>query len=346
MEDFSVRLKKLRVKNQLSQENLAAKLGVTAQAVSKWERGISNPDISIIVPMANLFRISTDQLLGNENMRGDWEMRWQRAMLSGDPAGARLVAQSAQQELPENRRHFLFRQAQAETQLARNTADLKEKQHLLLSAEQQLRDLVNEFPEYEEAALSLVGVLLLLGQQKEAETIAMRYPNGLFALIQKLHGKATEEMKLRAITGRALQFFGILIDVESLPALDLAERLVEDFPWDARDKASWLSLLCVCRARCLCATGDLDGAMATLEGMRELMHPVKPTGEAEPLAFPRALEPPAEDWIYGLRALKDERLKPLEDREEFQALLRLAEKHSQSGSMEVMVPSDHIEQIL
>ena len=52
MSVFGDRLKELRIQNQISQEDLAAKLGVSAQAVSKWERGKSNPDLTFIVPIA------------------------------------------------------------------------------------------------------------------------------------------------------------------------------------------------------------------------------------------------------------------------------------------------------
>ena len=41
MEEFGERLKKLRIENQMSQDEMAEKLGVSAQAVSKWERGVS-----------------------------------------------------------------------------------------------------------------------------------------------------------------------------------------------------------------------------------------------------------------------------------------------------------------
>ena len=115
MEEFGERLKKLRVENQMSQDELAAKLGVSAQAVSKWERGKSTPDLAVIVPMAKLLRISTDRLLGNEGFRQDWDARWNQAMLAGDPAGAVKIAEEAQQELPEIR-HFRYRQAEAEAQ--------------------------------------------------------------------------------------------------------------------------------------------------------------------------------------------------------------------------------------
>ena len=311
------------------------KLGVSPQAVSKWETGQSSPDFEIIVPMAKLFRISTDQLLGYEGIRGDWELRWQRAMQTGNPAEARSVAVEAQQELPESR-HFSYRQAQAETMMARKTEDPEEKKRLLVSAERRLRDILNEYPEYESAALSLVSVLLQQGRRQEAERIALGFPQGLFTLVQLLGEEAAEEMRVRAITGRAMQFLSILMeDASGLAALDLAERFVELAPWDEADRAGYLSMILVKRACLLCAGGDEDGAMAALERMKMLMRPVEehPAGTREGLRFLRALgdRMPSEEWVYGLVLLRDPRLKPLEGREEFQALLALAEKYSLAG---------------
>ena len=50
----------------LTQDQLAEKLGVTAQAVSKWENDQSCPDITMLPKLCDLFGISTDQLLGRE----------------------------------------------------------------------------------------------------------------------------------------------------------------------------------------------------------------------------------------------------------------------------------------
>ena len=52
-----------RKKLGLSQEELATKLGVTRQAVSKWELGDSLPDLDMVVKLAKLFGVSTDYLL-------------------------------------------------------------------------------------------------------------------------------------------------------------------------------------------------------------------------------------------------------------------------------------------
>lgn len=48
----------------LTQDQLAEKLGITAQAVSKWENDLSCPDISILPKLADIFEISIDELLG------------------------------------------------------------------------------------------------------------------------------------------------------------------------------------------------------------------------------------------------------------------------------------------
>ena len=56
----------LRKKNGWSQEELAEKLGVSRQAVSKWEGAQSVPDIQRILEMSRLFGVSTDYLLKDD----------------------------------------------------------------------------------------------------------------------------------------------------------------------------------------------------------------------------------------------------------------------------------------
>jgi len=61
---FSNNLKKLRKLQELTQEQIAEMLGVTSQAISKWECGTSYPDIEMLPIIANIFKVSTDFLLG------------------------------------------------------------------------------------------------------------------------------------------------------------------------------------------------------------------------------------------------------------------------------------------
>lgn len=61
---FSNQFRKYRKKKGFSQEQVAERLCVSAQAVSKWETGVSYPDISLLPIIANLFGVSVDYLLG------------------------------------------------------------------------------------------------------------------------------------------------------------------------------------------------------------------------------------------------------------------------------------------
>lgn len=57
-------IKKARKRIGFTQEELAAQIGVTAQAVSRWESEAGMPDVSLIVPLAQVLRVSTDTLFG------------------------------------------------------------------------------------------------------------------------------------------------------------------------------------------------------------------------------------------------------------------------------------------
>ena len=63
------RIKELRQRDGRTQEALAVELGVTAQAVSRWEKGICYPDMELIPSIANYFGVSIDELFGYENER-------------------------------------------------------------------------------------------------------------------------------------------------------------------------------------------------------------------------------------------------------------------------------------
>ena len=48
----------------MTQKELAGKVGVTSQAVSKWERGDACPDIYLLPALAAVFGVTTDEILG------------------------------------------------------------------------------------------------------------------------------------------------------------------------------------------------------------------------------------------------------------------------------------------
>lgn len=59
-------IKALRKANKLSQEELAIKLNVVRQTVSKWEKGLSVPDAGMVIQIAKVLDTTVDMLLGEE----------------------------------------------------------------------------------------------------------------------------------------------------------------------------------------------------------------------------------------------------------------------------------------
>ncbi len=55
--------------NGISQEELAGIVGVSAGAVSKWERDISLPDLDVLCSLADYFQITVDELLGRKKRK-------------------------------------------------------------------------------------------------------------------------------------------------------------------------------------------------------------------------------------------------------------------------------------
>ena len=65
-ETLGTNIMRLRKEAGLTQEQLANALGISYQAVSKWENGVSCPDISTLPLIADLFSVSIDSLFGRE----------------------------------------------------------------------------------------------------------------------------------------------------------------------------------------------------------------------------------------------------------------------------------------
>lgn len=57
-------IRRLRRERNLTQEEVAAHLGISFQSISKWERGDGYPDITMLPSLANYFRVSVDELMG------------------------------------------------------------------------------------------------------------------------------------------------------------------------------------------------------------------------------------------------------------------------------------------
>ena len=62
------KINSLRKQRNMTQDELAEKMGVSSQAVSKWEKGLSIPDIPILIELSDFFHIALDDLLKEDTV--------------------------------------------------------------------------------------------------------------------------------------------------------------------------------------------------------------------------------------------------------------------------------------
>lgn len=68
-------IKKFRSKQELTQEQLADIIGVSAQAVSRWENGTTFPDITLLPTIASYFDVTLDELIGMDNFKSGEQLK-------------------------------------------------------------------------------------------------------------------------------------------------------------------------------------------------------------------------------------------------------------------------------
>ena len=68
MNIFKERLKELRIEQGLSQQELGKMINMSKMAISQWESGHSEPSISQLIFLSELFEVSVDYLIGKSNI--------------------------------------------------------------------------------------------------------------------------------------------------------------------------------------------------------------------------------------------------------------------------------------
>lgn len=101
------KIKELRRKNDMTQERLADCLGVAYQTVSKWETGVTSPDLSLIVPLARLFKVTTDELFcysesADDLRKEELEEAYDETFESGDLHKRFEISEQAVSEFPSD----------------------------------------------------------------------------------------------------------------------------------------------------------------------------------------------------------------------------------------------------
>ncbi len=104
---FGENLKKLRKSKDLTQETLADFLGMSFQSISKWERGETYPDITMLPTIASFFGVTVDSLLGTDMIEKEKKIseyckEYSRLWSEGKISDARDMLKTATAEFPGN----------------------------------------------------------------------------------------------------------------------------------------------------------------------------------------------------------------------------------------------------
>lgn len=110
--NIGLKIRELRKKRGITQERLAEYLNISSQAVSKWESGISQPDISFVPQLVSFFGVSADELFSLNKSMTDKRVLWYRAEYDKlnklyDTKGCVRLMEQALSEMPANY-EFMF----------------------------------------------------------------------------------------------------------------------------------------------------------------------------------------------------------------------------------------------
>ncbi len=280
MKDIGERIREQRKKNGITQEAMAKALGVTAQAVSKWENGQNAPDISMIMPICGFLGIGADELLGGNRQKELEEKYWEHMPL-GDEF-VLVVCEEALKEFPDDtkwlERRFLANKQivracineekniklriQAYTDVDEQTYcnpenDIKKSRHLN-KAYADIRELIRRVPENESYKYWLAEIYVALGMKEQAKKILYKseitplpslldYRNTL--LSGCLEGDELIQHKQSVLQQACSAFFVALRDYNTLESLAFADELIDKYYKDDADFSSCRWILDTLRAR-------------------------------------------------------------------------------------------------
>lgn len=164
------RIKSRRKEKGLTQIQLAEQVGVSSQAISKWETNSGMPDISQILPLSAALSMTTDEILGNQDRRKELEMGWINTLRQYGDLSVELLefTNKALRDFP-NDETFLYRRICDEYFLSQNDkfTDDKRARYLDLAMVHAL-EFQEKFPDSDVIIGSLVDIYVSRGMRDKA----------------------------------------------------------------------------------------------------------------------------------------------------------------------------------
>ena len=178
---FGQTIKNLRRDAGMTQEHLAELLAISPQAVSRWETDAAMPDISLLPPLANLFGVTADHLLGMDTYQKDlrkaeFDEAFHEYWKHDDKGKNYQIAVRAAAEYPGNMEYVEWL-ASAEYYVAVPLTDDAEYTRLLESSVNHYRIVLENSTDHKLFSKALDGIVLalhMLGRNDEAKEYAMK----------------------------------------------------------------------------------------------------------------------------------------------------------------------------
>lgn len=220
----SATIRRLRRERGLTQEALAQAVGVSPQAISKWETGQTMPDITLLLPISKVLGIGVNELLGGDR-RKELEERFQKAIPFGEELTL-LVSLDALKEFPDDET-FRYRLACDEKILSERSTSKIDRDRYLNRAAIRFGELHNEHPEDEIYASMLAETLFALGNREEAMKLAAACKDPQKELAMLLEGDEKRRYLQEKLRRDMMALYGRLFANHSREALAAARTLLD-----------------------------------------------------------------------------------------------------------------------
>ena len=207
MTNIGVKIKSLRKKKDMTQEKLAEYLNVSFQAVSKWETGVASPDLSMIVPLARLFGVTTDELFGivsNADEREEELIKlWKETWNTGDTEKRYEISKLAVSEYPGNFDYLMWL-ADAESSYAIHNCrgNSEEQKEHFQNAVKYYEMIIEDCSDINVKNDAIYGIIMNLpnvGRREDAVRYAKQHPRSDELLIWCLVGDEKEKCRQNLI---------------------------------------------------------------------------------------------------------------------------------------------------
>ncbi len=277
MEHIGIKIKELRKKKDMTQEKLAEYLNVSFQAISKWETGVASPDVSMIVPLARLLGVSTDELFGikdnvTDPRQTELENQWGDTWTTGDTAKRYEIAKIAVAEYPANFNYLVWladaEQWYATHNCENNTPEQSAHYEDSIRCYERIIEDCDDINIKNDAIHGIVLALTDLGRLDEAKKYAEQHPERDELLMWCLKGEEREVLRQELI---AKTLGDLVLKLEfgkpDLSSAKAAEKIIKAIIDDGNYlyMNSRLAFNSYLQAVCLTSDGLYDEAIAKMK---------------------------------------------------------------------------------